>query len=87
MLFRSAVGADLNELCLVLADAAAGAAHGKGRAHDDRAPADDPEIAIAVYVEKGAQGGTLGTIARDILTAYFSEAGSTDTVPAENTLN
>ena len=31
-----AVGADLNELCLVLADAAAGAAHGKGRAHDDR---------------------------------------------------
>ena len=38
------------------------------------APADDPEIAIAVYVEKGAQGGTLGTIARDILTAYFSEA-------------
>ena len=40
------------------------------------APADDPEIAIAVYVEKGAQGGTLGTIARDILTAYFSEAGS-----------
>ena len=51
------------------------------------APADDPEIAIAVYVEKGAQGGTLGTIARDILTAYFSEAGSTDTVPAENTLN
>ena len=50
------------------------------------APADDPEIAIAVYVEKGAQGGTLGTIARDILTAYFSEAGSTDTVPAENSL-
>ena len=37
------------------------------------APADDPEIAIAIYVEKGAQGGTLGTIARDILTAYFSE--------------
>ena len=51
------------------------------------APADDPEIAIAIYVEKGAQGGTLGTIARDILTAYFSEAGSTDTVPAENALN
>ena len=51
------------------------------------APADDPEIAIAIYVEKGAQGGTLGTIARDILTAYFSEAGSPDPVPAENTLN
>ena len=31
-----AVGADLNELCLVLADAAAGAAHGEGGADDDR---------------------------------------------------
>ena len=31
-----AVGADLDEFFLGLADAAAGAAHGKGRAHDDR---------------------------------------------------
>ena len=31
-----AVGADLVQLLLVLADAAAGAAHGEGRAHDDR---------------------------------------------------
>ena len=31
-----AVGADLNQLFAGLADAAAGAAHGKGRAHDDR---------------------------------------------------
>ena len=31
-----AVGADLDELCLVLADAAAGAAHGEGGADDDR---------------------------------------------------
>jgi len=31
-----AVGADLDELFAGLADAAAGAAHGKGRAHDDR---------------------------------------------------
>ena len=30
-----AVGADLNELCLVRADAAAGAAHGEGRADND----------------------------------------------------
>lgn len=36
------------------------------------APADDPQIAIAVYVEKGAQGGNLGQIARAILDAYFA---------------
>ncbi len=51
------------------------------------APADDPEIAIAVYVEKGAQGGNLGKIAKAILDVYFSEASAIDTVPAENVLN
>lgn len=51
------------------------------------APADDPEIAIAIYVEKGAQGGNLGKIAKAILDVYFSEASAIDTVPAENTLN
>ena len=51
------------------------------------APADDPEIAIAIYVEKGAQGGNLGKIAKAILDVYFSEASAVDTVPAENTLN
>lgn len=35
------------------------------------APADDPQIAICVYVEKGAQGGTLGQVARAIMNAYF----------------
>ena len=51
------------------------------------APADDPEIAIAIYVEKGAQGGNLGKIAKAILDVYFSEASAVDTVPAENRLN
>ena len=51
------------------------------------APADDPEIAIAIYVEKGAQGGNLGNIAKAILDVYFSEASAVDTVPAENRLN
>ncbi|MGM9553566.1 MAG: penicillin-binding transpeptidase domain-containing protein [Faecousia sp.] len=51
------------------------------------APAEDPEIAIAVYVEKGAQGGNLGKIAKAILDVYFSEASAVDTVPAENHLN
>lgn len=49
------------------------------------APADNPQIAIAVYVENGAQGGNLGYIARAILDAYFSEKSSADTYPSEHT--
>ena len=37
------------------------------------APAYDPEIAIAIYVEKGGGGSHLGTICREILDAYFEE--------------
>lgn len=51
------------------------------------APADDPEIAITVYVEKGAQGGNLGNIAKAILDAYFSVETSIDFVPGENELS
>ena len=51
------------------------------------APADDPKIAITIYVEKGAQGGNLGTIAKAILDAYFSATGSVDTFPGENKVN
>lgn len=35
------------------------------------APLDDPQIAIAVYVEKGGHGSTLATVARSILDVYF----------------
>ena len=48
------------------------------------APAEDPEIAISIYLEKGGQGGNLGKIAKSILDSYFSETGSIDTVPGEN---
>lgn len=51
------------------------------------APADDPEIAITIYVEKGAQGGNLGNIAKAILDRYYSESGDLDTVPGENRTN
>ena len=67
------------------------AEHGSGGSDNGSfvlfAPADDPVIAIAIYVEKGAQGGNLGNIAKAILDAYFSESNSVDTVPYENTLN
>lgn len=51
------------------------------------APADKPEIAIAIYVEKGGNGSFLGRTAKSILDVYFSGATTTDTVPGENTLN
>jgi len=36
------------------------------------APADDPEIAVAVVVEKGVRGAFTAPIARDVLMAYFN---------------
>ena len=51
------------------------------------APADDPQIAIAIYVEKGAQGGALGNIAKEIFNTYFVNAGGNDTVAPENAMN
>lgn len=64
------------------------ASHGSGGSDNASfvlyAPKDDPEIAISVYVEKGAHGGNLGKIAKAILEAYYSESGSVDTVPSEN---
>ena len=51
------------------------------------APADDPQIAIAIYVEKGGQGGALGNIARSIFDVYFATEYENDTVSQENTLN
>lgn len=51
------------------------------------APAGDPQIAIAVYVEKGTPGSRLAKVARAILDAYFSTSSNVDTVPAENIAN
>lgn len=42
------------------------------------APADAPEIAVAVVIEHGASGNNAARVARDILTAYFGEAISAD---------
>ena len=49
------------------------------------APADDPQIAIAVYVEKGSKGGNLANVCIPILDAYFSSATHYETVMTENT--
>ena len=51
------------------------------------APADDPEIAIAVYVEKGAQGGNLANVCIPIMDAYFSGETKYETILTENTIH
>lgn len=45
------------------------------------APLEDPQIAIAVYVEKGGHGSTFATIARDMLDVFFDvdEVGDVNT--------
>ena len=51
------------------------------------APAEDPQIAIAIYGEKAGHGSTLGSIARDIMDVYF-EVGDVGDVPTyENKLS
>ena len=48
------------------------------------APADDPEIAIAVYIERGSQGGNLANVCIPILDAYFSSSAKYETIATEN---
>ena len=48
------------------------------------APADDPEIAISVYIERGSQGGNLANVCIPILDAYFSSSTKYETIATEN---
>ena len=50
------------------------------------APYDDPEIAVAVVIEKGGSGAALATTAVDIINAYFSEEEIGTTILGENAL-
>ena len=50
------------------------------------APYEDPEIALAIVVEKGGSGSLLASIAAEILEYYFSSGGGMETVELENTL-
>lgn len=49
------------------------------------APYDDPEIAIAIVVEKGGSGSLLASAAVDIINAWFTRGG-TDAAVGEDTL-
>jgi penicillin-binding protein 2 len=48
------------------------------------APAEDPEIAIAVYVEHGASGSNFAGVARDILDYYFNSQYPAQELELEN---
>ena len=39
---------------------------------------------MAVYVERGSQGGNLGQIVRAVLDEYFSQTGKYETLDREN---
>ena len=51
------------------------------------APADDPQIAIAIYGEKAGHGSSLTTIARDMLDIYFEVGEVGDVVVNENKIS
>ena len=50
------------------------------------APYENPEIAVAVVVEKGGSGSAAADIAREILDYYFGSAGALDSPVPESTL-
>ncbi len=50
------------------------------------APFDDPQVALAIVVEKGGSGSELGAIAADILTYYFHAEQTLEAPATENTL-
>ena len=50
------------------------------------APYDDPEVALALVVERGGSGSELGAMAADILSYYFSVQETRDEASQENTL-
>lgn len=50
------------------------------------APYDDPEIAVALVIEKGNHGSALAAAAVEILNSYFSTAAEVSSITGENTL-
>ena len=65
------------------------AQNGQGTASDNGAfvcyaPADNPQIAIAIYGEKAGHGSSLATIARDIMDVYFEVGEAGDVLTQEN---
>ena len=47
------------------------------------APYEDPEIAVAIVVEKGSSGASIAFIGREVMEAYFSIKESNKTIESE----
>ena len=64
------------------------AEHGSGGSNHGAfvcfAPAEDPQIAIAVYAEHGGQGGNLSAVCKAIMEVYFSGEEASDVDTYEN---
>ena len=64
------------------------AEHGSGGSNHGAfvcfAPAEDPEIAIAVYAEHGGQGGNLSAVCKAIMEVYFAGEEASDVDTFEN---
>ena len=50
------------------------------------APYDDPQIAVAIVIEKGGSGAALASTAVQALNAYFSNTSASSAITGENTL-
>ena len=50
------------------------------------APYDDPQIAVAIVIEKGGSGAALSSTAVQVLNAYFSNTSASSAITGENTL-
>ena len=50
------------------------------------APYENPEIAVAIVIEKGGAGAALASTAVEIVNAYFSDMGNRGEIVAENML-
>lgn len=85
------LGAALRNYRIPVAGKTGTAQHGSGGSDHVSlvlyAPADDPQIAITIYIEKGSSASRIGTIAVPILDTYFGHVDRIDTVPGENELN
>ena len=51
------------------------------------APLDDPQIAVAVYVERGGHGSSVASVAKAILDVYFDVDEVGDVVTSENQIS
>lgn len=77
--------------CIVDAAAKTGTAQTNDTENDNGvfvcfAPYDDPQIAVAIVIEKGGTGAALASTAVEILNSYFSSAAAGSAVTGENTL-